>query len=78
MSKPAQYLWHPGIRESWAKEKLVYWQISFQDSYTRKTVYDVLDQFLQECNIHSYTIYELSGHIDILIRVWVPAHLRKL
>lgn len=70
------FQWHPHVHELWAGERLHFWFIKYDTIYDQRKYVREIEELFERCGILSYTIYELTGGFDLLIRVWVPKNVR--
>jgi hypothetical protein len=77
-SKPSQvtFQWHPAVHERWGEERLHFWFLKYRSIYDRSRYVKQLETLFMKLGIRSYTIYELIGGYDLLVRVWVPHTVR--
>jgi hypothetical protein len=68
----ARFQWHPRVHTQWGKERLYFWRLRFLPAYHRKTAVDALLKILKDRNVNAYTIYELFGEWDLMVRLWLP------
>lgn len=73
MALKTSYHWHPEIHETWAKEHLYFWKLSFSPTYDRERVVAGIRVALERQGATAFTVYELfAGGFDIFLRVWLP------
>jgi hypothetical protein len=70
------FQWHPHVHEQWAEERLHFWFLKYQSIYNRQKYVEEVEARFDELGIHSYTVYELTGGYDLMVRAWVPYSLR--
>ncbi len=63
--------WHPLVHQQWAEERLSLWRLAFS-SYERNRVVARLRLIMDEAGVMSWSMDELFGVHDALIRAWVP------
>jgi len=68
-------MWNHRIHERWGKERLYYWQLSFRPTYDQGEILKNLSSLFIDLEIKSYVIYELTGLIDIMLRIWLPVSI---
>lgn len=67
-----QIQWHPAVHEAWAEERLVFWRLGFSPTYRRKEILQAFDIICDRHGISSFTVYEVFGNYDLLLRLWLP------
>lgn len=73
-----QFLWHHRCHEVWAQEELSFWRLYFAPTYNHREIVTRIKTVLMDCKILSYAIYELTGEIDLLLRLWIPPSVTQL
>jgi hypothetical protein len=64
---------NPQIHEQWGQSRLIFWRLAFSPTYSRTKALDELRHiFAEELGVTAYTVYELTGNFDLLVRVWLP------
>jgi hypothetical protein len=69
--------WHPSVHREWAGESLVFWGLSV-GGYRRRDVLGRIPEAMSRAGVSSWSIYELIGVFDLLIRAWIPAGAREM
>jgi len=64
--------WHPAVHEEVAGERLLLIRATF-DSYQRSVVLEPLTRSMDRAGVLSWSVFELLGGVDLLIRAWVDA-----
>ena len=72
VSLQSRLMWHHSAHHQWGKARLCFWRLSFNPTYNRERVHDGIEQVLQRHSVTSYLAYEILGHFDVLLRVWLP------
>lgn len=70
-----EIIWHHNIHLHMAQERLCYCVLTFEPIYSKISIYDSLKQLFGEIKVNSYAIYELTGGVDIILRLWLPASI---
>lgn len=70
--KTAKVLWHPEVHRRWAEERLVFWRMAFFP-YRRHEALEGLARSMQASDVRSWSVHELFGIYDVLVRAWIPA-----
>lgn len=65
-------LWHPEVHRRWAEERLVFWRMGFIP-YRRAEALEGLAQAMQASGVLSWSVHELFGAYDVLVKAWIPA-----
>jgi hypothetical protein len=74
---PRHVEWHPLVHEQWASERLSFWRLGLA-SYDAETTVRWVHQVMRAVGVRSWSLHELLGHWDVLIRAWVPTVLTEL
>jgi schlafen family protein len=69
--------WHPLVHQRWANERLSFLRLGLADYDAEETVQWV-HGVMREVGVRSWSLHELLGHWDVLIRAWVPAAITEL
>lgn len=68
--------WHPLAHEAWADERLHFWRVAFS-VYDREAALDRMYMVMQKTDVRAWSMYELLGAYDILIKAWLPGTQRS-
>jgi hypothetical protein len=55
----------------WANQRLVFWRLLFRD-YNRVEVARALEELMEAVGAGAWTLYEMYGPFDLLLRLWLP------
>lgn len=64
--------WHPLVHIEWANERLSFWRLAFRE-YVRGPIVEDLRALLDDAGVRSWSLDELYGPWDLLLRTWVPS-----
>src|SRR4051812_44958174 len=70
-----RYVWHHRMHEDFAQERMAFVQLKFEPTYHRDWALQQLRSAFRETHVVSYTVWELFGDVDLLIRLWLPPSL---
>jgi hypothetical protein len=65
-------LWHYQLHQDVAGERLYFVPLAFTRGFQRETAVAQIRSALRSIGLPSYTIWELVGWYDILLKVWLP------
>lgn len=72
------YLWHEELHRKLCSERLVYVRIGFTPAYDRDLAVEQIKLAFTNLGILSFTLWEMFGDADILLRAWLPPSVESL
>lgn len=66
-----RYQWNPAIRDALGEE-CAWYRLGFNPTYRQAEILIAVEAVLAECGISAYTMYEMIGIHDLMLKAWVP------
>ncbi|HEV7564372.1 MAG TPA: ATP-binding protein [Microbacteriaceae bacterium] len=70
------FVWHPSVHSQWANERLCFWRLTVP-FYTRNDALTRLSEVMDRCGVHSWSVDELIGDANVLVRAWLSAEYQE-
>lgn len=66
------YLWSDEAHTAQSDGQLVFWRFAFTPTYERTEIVRKITSVFAQRGIASFTLYEVFGEWDVLVRAWLP------
>ena len=67
-----RFEWHPEVHAGWGQSALYFLRIGFGPTFRRRVVLEAMLGALDKLGVRSWSLDELLGGYDALLRLWVP------